>query len=445
MSKESPIPEEFVLELFNAAMKNRTVFDIANQYLKPNYLPTNELRLFWKELQTQWFTSTAKSSINVGSIKLSIRKNEKLCEVLADVIQNPPNEIEPLIDSFETFVKQKMFIEIYEDTASVFNKGEKSKAYTKFAESAEKLVQFSIKSSYYEKLFSDYTKRQTERLTGSSKTFKVSTGMDEQDAYTKGGYESGESWLYLAGSGVGKSHSLIHHGITASRRGNNVAHFQAEGTRKQCLDRYDAAWTGTQYHDMKTGIVDRSKNLQKVIDSKMRGEVFIDCFEKFGTKSMYDIRKSVIDMKKMYGEVHVVLIDYFELIEPGDREYSPSEERFRQIKIGRMMKDLAVEQNVVVITATQASAVSPDDLNDPDFTLTRYNCAEDKGKLRPFDGFVTLNQTRDEKKNGIIRLHNDKIRESESGQTMTIVSNLKYSRFYDRKRTLELLDSVEEI
>ena len=448
MSKkgEDTIPEEFVLEILNASIKNRTIFDIVRQYLKPNFLPTNELRLFWKEIETQWTLSKAKHSLNIGSIKLSIRKNEKLCEILSDVIQNPPDEIEPMLDNFEKFIKQKMFIEIYEESANLFNKGEKGDAYKKFGEHSDKLLKFSIKSQYYERLFSGFDDRQMERHSNTSKTFKVTTGFDEQNIYTNGGFESGEAWLYLGGSGVGKSHVLIHHGIAAARVGYNVAHFQAEGTRKQCMDRYDAAWTGTLYQDMKFGHLEDKKNarLQKIIQSKLIGEVYIDCFEKFGSKTMFDIRKGVIDMKKMYGDIHVVLIDYFELLEPGDRSYSPSEERFRQIKIGRMMKDLAVEQNVIVITATQASSVNPDDLNDPEFILTRYNCAEDKGKLRPFDGFVTMNQTRDEKTNEIIRMHNDKIRENNSGQTMTIASKYSRSRFYDRARTLDLMSSIEE-
>ncbi len=77
--------------------------------------------------------------------------------------------------------------------------------------------------------------------------------------------------------------------------------------------------------------------------------------------------------------------------------------------------------------------------------LTRFNVAEAKGKVRPADVHLTLNQTRDEKKEQIVRIYEDKVREGPGGNVIVIFQNLARSRFYDRKRTVsEMLKQEDE-
>ena len=102
-----------------------------------------------------------------------------------------------------------------------------------------------------------------------------------------------------------------------------------------------------------------------------------------------------------------------------------------------------MEFNVSLITATQASSIPDDSRQKPDFILTRWNLSEDKGKLRPFDNFITINQTRDEKKAKTARLFIDKLREKPSDQIIELAQSFAYSRFYDRMRTLKTIYTDE--
>ena len=102
------------------------------------------------------------------------------------------------------------------------------------------------------------------------------------------------------------------------------------------------------------------------------------------------------------------------------------------------MKMLAMEFNAVVHTATQSSNIPEECKNDPEFVITRAQLSEDKGKIRPFDIFITINQTRDEMKEEIMRLHTDKLRDYKNGDPIHIANNFSCARFYDRKRTLEM-------
>ena len=108
------------------------------------------------------------------------------------------------------------------------------------------------------------------------------------------------------------------------------------------------------------------------------------------------------------------------------------------------MKMLAMEFNAVVHTATQSSNIPEECKNDPEFVITRAQLNEDKGKCRPMDIFITINQTRDERKEEVMRLYTDKIRDYKSGDVIKIANNFAYSRFYDRKRTYELMDIEDD-
>jgi hypothetical protein len=99
------------------------------------------------------------------------------------------------------------------------------------------------------------------------------------------------------------------------------------------------------------------------------------------------------------------------------------------------MKNIAVEFNTRLITATQASSVDPQLLNDPKFVMTRYNVSEFKNIAEPFSYFFTLNQTKDEYINNLMRIYIDKCRKYKGGQTVTIHTNYSDGCFYDAIKT----------
>ena len=196
---------------------------------------------------------------------------------------------------------------------------------------------------------------------------------------------------------------------------------------------------------MKKGDVDESKFKKlKNILRKMNGEIFVEAFEKFGGAYDTEIRQSIREAKKLHPNIKLVLIDYLELMSINDgNKYSPNDERFRQQKLGRFTKEIAMEFDVLCETVTQASNLPKDKKDDPSFVMTREFLSEDKGKIRPFDYFFTLNQTTNEIKKQIIRIYADKMREYKSGRVAKIVTNFSRSRFYNRKATLNMLANSE--
>lgn len=444
MAKSDTLTSNFVAELFAAALEKRTVFDIVRQYLKFSYLQIESEKKLWQWV-TNRYDKTGKVP-TIGQIQQHFSDDEGILdklEEIGDVEIDEQGGYELIVESFEKYIKKMKFLEANDKIADVYNRGEKDNAWDLFVKYAEDFSKFSIQDAKFETVFGDFAERQAKRKSDDWKyRFKVPTAIDEIDyrlGGENGGPETGECVLWLGDSGAGKSQVLVHVGVSAARQGFRVAHFQLEGTKEQCLNRYDAAWTGTLYQDVKLGnITSKKMEVSKRIIKKLRkSDIIVSSEETFNAKTLPDIRREVKEMEKTYGKIDVIIIDYLELLEVGDgHNYTPHEERFRQAKLAKGMKMLAMEFNAVVHTATQSSNIPEEQKNDPEFVITRAQLSEDKGKLRPVDIFITINQTRDEAKDEIMRLHTDKLRDYKNGNPIHICNNFAYARFYDRKRTL---------
>lgn len=441
--KDNILAENFVEELIAASLHNHKILDIAHTYLKYTFLQKEAEKKLWQFICKRYEVTGRIPT--VGQIQQHFMEDDSVLEKLSeieDIEIDEKYDYDNLTKAFEDFIKKMKFLEANDKIADIYNSGDKDKAYNTFVHYAEDFSQFSINGSKFERVFSDFDKRQLQRHSEDySAVYKIPTCIDEIDESCAGGPQTTDAVLWLGESGVGKSQLLCHLGISSARQGYRVAHFQLEGTRKQCMDRYDSAWTGTLYGDMKLGEMEK-KNFEisrRVIKKLKRSDIIVSSFEEFGSLTLVQLRKELQEMEKAYGKISTVLIDYLELLEVGDGiKYSPNEERFRQAKIAKGLKNIAMEFNCVVHAATQASNIPTECKNDPEFVINREYLNEDKGKHRPFDMFFTLNQTRDEKKDHVMRIFEDKMREYEGNRVVYICNNFSRARFYDRNRTLEM-------
>ena len=448
MAINNTLASNFVTELLAIALSKRTIFDIVRQYMKFSYFQIESEKKLW-----QWVTNRYDKTgriPTIGQIQQQFSEDESVLEKVAEISdveideENVGSEA-VILDTFERFIKKMKFLEANDKITDYYNQGKKDQAWDMFVKYADEFSKFSIQDAKFETVFGDFAKRQAQRQSEDYNfRFKIPTGIDEVDyrlGGETGGPETGECVLWLGDSGAGKSQVLVHCGVSAARQGHRVARFQLDGTKEQCLNRYDAAWTGTLYSEVKLGNIPAKKMevSKRIINKLKRSDIIVSSEETFNAKTLVDVRRELKEMEKSYGKIDVIIIDYLELLEVGDgHNYSPSEERFRQAKLAKGMKMLAMEFNAVVHTATQSSNIPEECKNDPEFVITRAQLSEDKGKIRPFDIFITINQTRDEMKEEIMRLHTDKLRDYKNGDPIHICNNFAYARFYDRKRTMEM-------
>lgn len=455
--KDAKLADSFVVELFKAAFNNENVFEILIKHLKYSYLTFDYEKKFWKKCLQLYYDKNRRPSL--GLVQANLKKEEDVRDFIYEIKQADEVNIKDLVITLQEYIKESMYVEAFDKSAELFNRGEQDNAMKVYREGARQIEEFSLQDKIYDRALGGFEDRMIERQNPENQNEKVPFYIDELDRHTHGGPERGETVLFLAESGIGKSQALIHYAIRTAVAGGNVLYFQIEGTKKQILNRIDAAWSGLPYHDIKNGEVrteDTKKTWSRIHRAlkNTKGEIFVDAVEEFGGISTMEILQSAKEAKKLYGDIKLIIIDYLELCELKDGiTYGPSTERFRQSKIGQHMKEIAMKIDCVVATVTQASNLPLDLKNDSGFVMTREYLAEDKGKIRPFDFFYTFNQTLDEKKhrdeNGksasVIRIFADKLRDYESAQTTTIVTNFSRSRFYDKNKTLEYEANHDEL
>jgi len=429
---------EFVTELLYCSIQNRDALEICLAHIKENYLPLDEQKEVFRELQKQ--KNLGYKKISFGTLMQEFRKNELVFDYLR-LLKEMDVETDMVLSKYESFLKQSKFIELYDQCYDIYNKGKKSEAYQHLITGADELSKFNLSVDRLTTVLGEFHSRNAERIIKNSnaETGKIPFGIDELDDITNGGPEAGDLVMGMGDAKSGKSIFLIHCGVNAMRRGHGVLHVQGEGTKEQLMRRYDSAWSGSTYYEIKDGNVsdDKFKVYKKIVDNLGRTDIHVLCSEKYSSLNMVEIRRVLIDLKKQH-EIKAVVIDYADLIDPDSQVYKVSDERFRQQRTVRAMKDLAVEQSVIVYTATQASSIAKELLDDPTFVINHEHLAEDKGKVRPVDMLFSFNRTADERKSKIARIFVDVLREHDSGQIVTIAQSLGRTRFYDRKRTLEL-------
>jgi len=456
MAKENILADNFVCEIFKCAFKDDAIFEILLKHLKYSYLSFDYEKKFWKKATQLYYEKNTVPSL--GVIQAELRKDEDVRTFINDIKLSADVHKIDLVTILQEFIKESMFVEAFDKAGELYNRGERDKALQAFREGSNTLNEFSIQDKIYTKLFEGFEDRFEERKNPENHGDKIPFYIDGLDEMTSGGPERGETVLFLAESGIGKSQLLIHYAVRTAVSGKNVLFFQIEGTKKQVMTRMDAAWSGIPYNDVKISRISgddilKKEKLERAI-KRMKGEIYIEAFERFGGVTISSMRNSIREAIKLYGEIHLVCVDYLELCDIEDGvNYNPGTERFRQQKIAQQFKEVAMEFNVVLATVTQASNLPSDLKNDSSFVMTREYLSEAKNKIQPFDMHFTMNQTFSEKmhknENGefasVIRLYGDKIRDNQSGEVTHVVTNFRRSRFYDRSRTIEYINNNDEI
>jgi len=438
------ISDNFLVELYKLCLTSEPFLGVVSKNLKYQYIPSEVHKTVWQEISDSYELDGVSPTIGVLSERL---KNDSDAKKLLIEIKNCKigDNRDSIIKQFESYIRDVRFVDLYTRVGEMWNKNtqkDRDDAIAVLAKESEEIVGFSIGGELSAKVFSDFEKRQELRKQKEEDSqLKIPFGIHALDHYTYGGGRLGTSGLILGRSGAGKSTFLRWVGLHAARLGYRVVHFQAEGTESEAMDNYDAAWTSVNTIDIEYGNIPANKatSIRRVREDILKGggEIYVVASETFDSMYIEDCNERLEEIENKIGKVHLVLFDYLEIFNIKGRYDGEKGERLKRDKIANKITNIATKFNVFSLSATQANDIKPEKWNSPDYVMTRSDISEFKGALKPFSYFMTLNQTKDESDNGVIRLHNDKFRHSKSGQTYKIYQSLDNSRFYDSKRTLQ--------
>lgn len=446
--------DNFLFELFKIMFRKRDIIEICIEHLKFEYLPNEQFKKIWKNIKQQYQVSNGLIP-SIGVIAQQVSLDQLALDIIEKIKKVELQESDSIISQLDEYIKDAISVEAYETFVDVYNTKSKEEAREIFVETGAKLTNFTIKKNhYFEKVFAGFENRHRQRISdytiNKKGHEKVPFNIDELDAITDGGLDITDTCCFVSRSGKFKTKALRWVGVGAATRSFNVLHIQAEGSKKDCLDGYDATWTAILMNNIKQGNINdkQYRRLQEIIkDQTFKKDIYVHAFEQFNSGSMRDVRQLALDFNKSYGEVDLIICDYLEKFETGDgKRYNTGYEgeKMRRIALADKFKNIATELQTRGLTATQASDINPEQYNDPDWKITRHNIAMNKNLVDPFSYFITFNQTNEEYKNHQLRLYVDKLRNYQAEQIIRIYQNLTYDRFYDRQRTIEEFYKIEK-
>lgn len=449
----------FMAEIFKLMFSDEVIMRIASEYLKYELIPKEWVgyKFILREAIIQY---TEKNKLpSIGAIC------QKLCD--EDAVQLAAKEIkkatlidrEIAIDQLQSFVKETEFELLSRKVHDLYEEGKKEEAIRVNAEESQRILEMSFrsKSGGFQSVFGGFHERMVERRmesdTVSEKPVKVPFGIDRLDDISFGGMEIGDTTLWIARSGTGKTTVLKWHGYSAAIRGVPVLHIQLEGGVKACMQIYDQLWSAQSYSDIKSGNIspkDRKKIEQAIKEVKeLSSDIEVYGFKKFGQASMSDVRQLCYDYFNTHGKFPgLVILDSLDLVKTGISKKIDSDPDHKKEKLqtcAQLLKNLADEIGAPIITATQTSDVPFEVWNNPDKVIDRSYTEGDKTLVKPFSFVFTLNMTIEEKANATVRIYVDKLRDyKESQEVITIATNYDKRRFYHRGRTMEMYNQVSE-
>lgn len=449
----------FMAEIFKLMFSDEVIMRIASEYLKYELIPKEWVgyKFILREAIIQYTEKNKLPSIGVIC--------QKLCD--EDAVQLAAKEIkkaalidrEIAIDQLQSFVKETEFELLSRKVHDLYEEGKKEEAIRVNAEESQRILEMSFrsKSGGFQSVFGGFHERMVERRmegdAASEKPVKVPFGVDRLDDVSFGGMEIGDTSLWIARSGVGKSSILKWHGYSAAIRGVPVLHIQLEGGIKACMQIYDQLWSAQSYSDIKSGNIspkDRKKIEQAIKEVKeLSSDIEVYGFKKFGQASMGDVRQLCYDYFNTHGKFPgLVILDSLDLVKTGISKKIDSDPDHKKEKLqtcAQLLKNLADEIGAPIITATQTSDVPFEVWNNPDKVIDRSYTEGDKTLVKPFSFVFTLNMTIEEKANATARIYVDKLRDyKESQEVITIATNYDKRRFYHRGRTMKMYNQISE-
>lgn len=440
------LTEEFLMDLFFTCMNNDYVLAVVMEQIKKSYLPDRDFISLFNQLKTYY--KEYKKAPTYSILGQSISRQKSVAALLDDIYDSG-NELgtEQALEQLENYIKQVRFQQAYKEAGELFNKADHEQASLKLQEYAEWVSTFSLRESEFVDVIGTFGirfKGNRQKHNAVDKQLPITRFyIDELDVMNNGRDLRTQLSVFLAATGVGKSHAARWIGKNACQiDGLNVLHFQLEGSRDEVVNAYSASLVKCSTFRYETGTI-RDVEVERMEEmlKSVAGKLYVKSYPKFNSHvSTVDIRNGIQDFKKRYGiSPDVVIIDSIDLlIDASGRKYSENGERHKRIAVANDLKDLAADENVWMVGTYQSTIENRDWLNDEKNVLTEFNTAEAKGLARPLTHLITLNQSDRERKEHTMRINVAKSRFFEKGEPFKIATDYENEQFYDRERSLNI-------
>jgi KaiC/GvpD/RAD55 family RecA-like ATPase len=250
-------------------------------------------------------------------------------------------------DSFlkeiESFCKNRALADAVLSAVELIEKGNYGEVEKRVREAILISLQTNLGTNYFED-------PRARLLSIKDKNGQISTGWKTVDDKLYGGINRGEITIWCAGSGVGKSLFLQNQALNLVRLGLNVVYISLELSEGLTAMRMDSMLTDV-------GTREIFRNLDAV-EIKVKqagfksGDLYVKQIPQGSTCNDIKVYLKNYEIERQK-RPDVLVIDYLDLVFPNNKKINPSDLFVKDKFVTEEMRGLAVERNMVCITASQ--------------------------------------------------------------------------------------------
>ena len=333
------------------------------------------------------------------------------------------------LDLIETFAKREAMKDAIKQSLVLI----KEDRVEETEELVRKALMVSRTVDIGQSFFKD-TKDRWDRTYNAEAKDKYKTLLPTLNHSLEGGLGEKELAMVIAPPGVGKSLWLVNQAVQSMIEGRKVLYVSLEMSEDKIAQRFDSVMTLIPQTQLKEPAA------QLKVDERLsifqtnfpNSQLMIKEFP-CGTATVNTLRALLVQLRN-YEEFSpdVIVIDYLELLRPtreNQHEYQA------QQRISEELRGLAMEENVLVWTATQTNR-----MGRAVKIITDSELGDSYGKIRTCDFAVSLNQNEEEFDTGRMRAYVVKSRNGRPRFTVPMTIDYNVLRMAEG----EELDSEEE-
>lgn len=262
--------------------------------------------------------------------------------------------IDWFMNEFETFCQQKAAKEAVYDSLELIKDRKLGEVVERIKKAAELGIVRDLGVNYFE----DPAER-LKRMRDNSKM--ISTGWKTIDTKLYGGLERGTLTIWAGQSGAGKSLFLQNQALNWAELGLNVVYISLELSQDLTSMRIDAMTSGYGTKHIMKNIDDVDLKVRAFHKACKSGKLQIKQLPNASTAN--DIRAYLKEYEiQSKRKVDAVLVDYLDLCAPIDKRVSPSDMFVKDKYVSEELRNVAIELDLLMVTASQLNRSSHDDV-----------------------------------------------------------------------------------
>lgn len=226
-----------------------------------------------------------------------------------------------------------------------------------------------------------------------------------------GGFGVGEIFTFMGPAHSGKSMYLVNVGANLLLQKKNVLHISLEMSEEITIQRYDMRLLGLTKEELKTNKA--VKKIKELMNQHI-GNLIVKRYPS-DTITATDIATFIRRLEMVKDFVpDAIIVDYADIMRS---THHYNDRRFELDSIYSQLRNLGIEFNVPIITATQLNRAALEKLESGKI-LNESNIAESYGIARIVDCGVTINATPADNANNTSIIYVFKNRDGEAGEQL---------------------------